>query len=174
MNKTINIDVFSPSSIRAALRELRQYQDRLERKAEELRRRVAELIRIDAQAVFDYSVADDRMDEGIIIGGVDVEVQTNGDVTLVIASGKDVVFMEFGAGVFYNGSVGSSPHPLGAGLGYTIGSYGNGNGAKEVWGWRDDDGFHLSHGAPASMPLYKAVMNARNDLEQIAREVFST
>jgi hypothetical protein len=83
--------------------------------------------------------------------------------------------MEFGAGVYYNGAVGSSPNPLGTGLGFTIGSYGKGNGRKEVWGYRGEDGeIHLTHGAPASMPLYKAVQSVSRDIARIAREVFAS
>jgi hypothetical protein len=83
--------------------------------------------------------------------------------------------MEFGAGVYYNGAVGSSPNPLGTDLGFTIGSYGKGNGRKEVWGYCGEDGeIHLTHGAPSSMPLYKAVQSVLRDIARIAREVFST
>ncbi len=175
MNRTIHIDVLSAASINAAVRELRAYQDWLRRKADELRERVAYFIAKDASAVFNTAVADDLIGEGAVIGSVDVVVEDKGDFTVVIANGEDAVFMEFGAGVYYNGSVGSSPNPLGAGLGYTIGSYGDGKGAREVWGFKGADGeLHLSHGTPASMPMYKALMSVRQDLERIAREVFST
>ena len=82
--------------------------------------------------------------------------------------------MEFGAGVYHNGSVGSSPHPLGLALGYTIGSYGLGLGARNVWGFTDEYGdFHLTHGVPAQMPLYNAMMATMDEVEQIVREAFS-
>lgn len=185
MNKTITIDVFNPSSIDAAIRELREYSKRVERKTDELRRRVAELIQAQAQAVFNTAVADDTFKivvrggedtpENPRIGSVDVTIEDNGNVTLIIAHGEDAVFMEFGAGVYHNGSVGSSPNPWGADLGFTIGSYGKGNGRKEVWGFRGADGeIHLTHGAPASMPLYRAVQSVSRDIVRIAREVFST
>lgn len=175
MNKVIRIDVFDPASIDAAVHELQEYKKRLERKADELRNRVAELIREKAQTDFYYAIADDLINEEAVIGSVDVVVDDRGDYTLVIANGEDAVFMEFGAGVYHNGSVGSSPNPLGAGLGYTIGSYGLGNGAKNVWGFRGADGeIHLTHGTPASMPMYKALTSVAQDIENIAREVFST
>ena len=176
MSRTIYVDVFDPSSIDAAIRELRDYQKWVEQKTAELRERVAELIQNEAQMTFYSAIADDLINEGAIIGGVDVTVESQGEnITLVVANGEDAVFMEFGAGVYHNGSVGSSPHPLGAGLGYTIGGYGKGNGAKEFWGFVGQDGeFHLTHGAPASMPLYKAMMSVADDIERIAKEVFST
>ena len=175
MSRTITIDIFNPASIDAAVKEIRDYADWVKRKTDELRERVAYFIAKDASAVFNTAVADDLIGEGAVIGSVNVVVEDNGNMTLVIANGEDAVFMEFGAGVYYNGGVGSSPNPLGAALGYTIGSYGKGNGAKAVWGFKGDDGvLHLTHGVPASMPLYRALQSVVNDIEQIAREVFSS
>ena len=176
MSKTITIDVFDPASIDRAVNEIREYSRWVQRKTDELRERIAYFIAKDASAVFNTAVAEDDMREGVITGNVEVSVEPQGDnTTVIIASGKDAVFMEFGAGVYYNGSVGSSPNPLGTALGFTIGSYGKGNGAKEVWGYYGDDGeIHLTHGAPASMPLYKAVQSVSRDIARIAREVFST
>lgn len=152
-----------------------RYRDSLRAKAEELRERVAYFIAKDASAVFNTAVAEDDLWEGVITGSVEVSVEPGGDgVTLVIANGTDAVFMEFGAGVYYNGAVGSSPNPWGANLGFTIGSYGLGQGKKEVWGYMGEDGkIHLTHGTPASMPLYKAVQSVSRDIVNIAREVFS-
>ena len=176
MSKTITIDVFDPASIDRAVNEIREYSRWVQRKTDELRERIAYFIAKDASAVFNTAVAEDDMREGVITGNVEVSVEPQGDnTTVIIASGKDAVFMEFGAGVYYNGAVGSSPNPWGTGLGFTIGSYGKGNGRKEVWGFKDADGtVHLTHGVPASMPLYRAVQSVANDIERIAREVFST
>lgn len=175
MSKTITIDVFDPASIDAAVKEIRAYGQWVQRKTEELRERVAYFIAKDASAVFNTAVAEDDMHEGVITGSVQVSVEPGGDnTTLIIADGKDAVFMEFGAGVYYNGAVGGSPNPWGSGLGFTIGSYGKGNGRKNVWAYTDGDGqIHLTHGTPASMPLYKAVQSVSQDIVQIAREVFA-
>lgn len=175
MNKVIHMTL-DPASIDAAILELRAYQDRLRNKANELRERVAYFIAKEASAIFNTAVADDLIGEGFVTGSVDVSVESRGEnVTVVIASGEDAVFMEFGAGVYNNGSVGSSPNPWGAELGFTIGSYGKGYGAREVWGYRGSDGeIHLTHGTPASMPLYRAVQSVSGDIARIAREVFST
>ena len=175
MSKIINVSL-DTASINAAVQELRDYAKWVERKTEELRERIAYFIAKDASAVFNTAMAEDDLWVGAITGSVDVSVEPQGDkTTIIIASGKDAVFMEFGAGVYYNGGVGSSPNPLGAALGYTIGSYGKGNGAKAVWGFKGEDGIlHLTHGVPASMPLYRALQSVVNDIEQIAREVFSS
>ena len=173
MNTMIEISL-DPAGIDRGIEALKAYQKRLEKKARELRWRVAKYIAEYAQPIFRSAVADDLIGESAIIGNVYVTAQENGNMALVIAHGKDAVFMEFGAGVYHNGAVGTSPNPWGAELGYTIGSYGKGNGRKEVWGYKDAEGLHLTHGTPASMPLFNAVMAMEKDLQKIAREVFST
>lgn len=175
MSRTIHVNILDSRSIDNAIRELKEYSTFVQAKALELQERVATMIANEARMTFNSSMRGDLINESLMLADVSVTVENDGDYTLVIASGEDAVFMEFGAGVFYNGSVGSSPHPLGAGLGFTIGSYGKGNGAKQVWGFTDANGeFHLTHGTPASMPLYKAVESIRQNIVQIAREVFNS
>lgn len=181
MSKTIHLDPFDPASVSACIREIEAYKKWVEAKTAELQERVATFIANYAGPIFNTSIADDTFkvvqggqttSEGPRIGNVRVYVENNGNTTLVIASGKDAVFMEFGAGVLYNGAVGTSPNPLGSGLGLTIGSYGP-NGAKYTWGFVGEDGqTHLTHGVPASMPMYRATMAVVNNIVEIAREVF--
>ena len=89
--------------------------------------------------------------------------------------GEDVMFVEFGAGVYYNGNPGNSPHPMGAELGWTIGSYGYHNGLKEYWHYRNDEGkWRTSHGTEAMMPMYKADVEIRQKFASIAKKVFGS
>lgn len=93
--------------------------------------------------------------------------------TLVL-EGAEVLFIEFGAGVHYNGSVGSSPHPLGAQNGFLIGTYGMGNGSRRVWGYYAESGeLVLTRGTKATMPMYMADQEIIRNVVRIAREVFS-
>lgn len=91
-------------------------------------------------------------------------------------SGKDVLFVEFGAGVHYNGSLGSSPNPKGLEFGYFIGSYpGQSHAGDDYWWYTDDSGRrHMTHGTKAAMPMYSASESIRGHFASIAREVFST
>lgn len=176
MNKTINVSL-STESVAEAIRQLKAYKKWLERKADQLRERVAYFIAKDASAVFNTATAEALIGEGAQTGNVEVVVDDRGDFTLVIANGEDAIFMEFGAGVYANGPVGQSPNPLpiATEMGWTIGSYGKGNGRKMVWGFKDADGqLHLTRGTPASMPMYKAITAVVDDLEQIAKEAFSS
>ena len=82
------------------------------------------------------------------------------------------MWVEFGAGVYHNGSPGSSPHPHGAELGMKIGGFGKGNGKKEVWGFYENGELKLSRGTPARMPMALAITTVCNDIQSIAKEVF--
>ena len=86
--------------------------------------------------------------------------------------GEDAAFVEFGAGVHYNGEAGSSPHPWGADLGFTIGSYGMHQGLNDYWFYKEDGEWKKSHGTPAEMPLFRAGQAMRNNLMRVAREAF--
>lgn len=103
---------------------------------------------------------------------VDVTVTDKDNVSIIIANGEDAIWVEFGAGVYHNGSAGGSPHPKGSSLGFTIGGYGKGMGKKSVWGYYEDGDLRLTHGTPAVMPMYNAVKTVCDNISAIAREVF--
>lgn len=176
MSRTIHVDVLSPESIDAAVKELRDYARWVERKADELRQRAADFLAIAAQSGFNTGVSEVLLGEMSVPGDVTVSVESNGNISMVVAFGYDVAFMEFGAGVYYNTPVGSSPNPLVTenGLPYTIGSYSTYNPGKTTWAFTDINGNkHVTHGTPASMPMYHARQLMLAELARIAKEVFS-
>lgn len=166
----------STTDIDRAIKELADYKQEILRKTDLLRERVAERLAEEAKKGFAGAVVDDV----ILKGGthapkyaqVDVSVNTRGAVTVVVASGEDAVWVEFGAGVYHNGSAGSSPHPHGAELGFTIGGFGKGNGKRQTWGYYEEGELKLTHGTPANMPMTRAVTTVCNEIAQIAKEVF--
>ena len=173
--KVISIGL-SASEIERAIKEIEKYKQDFQRKVDLFRKKVAEKIADEAQTKFSSSGVDDLLRGGTRQAEVSVNVSDNGDITLVIANGEDAVWVEFGAGVYYNGSVGSSPNPYGAEAGLTIGSYGKGNGKREVWGFYETPGdpttLQLTHGTAATMPMYNAVQSIIPQIVIIAREVF--
>lgn len=176
MGKKVISFGLSESEISRALKELAEYKQEILRKTELLREKVAERLADEARSGFTGAV----VDEQILKGGsaspkyaqVDVSVDNRGSVTVVVAKGEDAVWVEFGAGVYFNGSPGSSPHPRGVELGMTIGGFGKGNGKKETWGFYEDGELKLSRGTPARMPMSRAVTTVCNDIQEIAKEVF--
>lgn len=169
--KVIRFELTS-KSIDKAIHELKRYKQDFMRKVELLRQRIAEQLAKEAESGFNGAIVDDLVKGSPRIAQVGVTVDDRGTVTAVVASGEDAVWVEFGAGVYHNGSPGSSPHPHGAELGFTIGNYGKGNGKKRVWGYYEDGELKLTHGTPATMPMARAAMTVCQDMEKIAREVF--
>lgn len=162
----------STSEINRAMKELADYKQEILHKTELLREKVAERLVDEAKNGFSGAVVDDLTRGGQRFAQVDVSVDNRGSVTVVVASGEDAVWVEFGTGVYHNGSPGSSPHPHGAELGMTIGGFGKGNGKKEVWGFYEDGELKLTRGTPARMPMALAVTTVCNDIQSIAKEVF--
>lgn len=169
MAKKISISL-SEKSIQNAIKELNQYKNDLKRKNDEFVKRLAELgIPIINQNIASAAGDSDKSHNTYI------KINSFGDYSqaTLVCEGHDLLFIEFGAGVFYNGSVGSSPHPKGAELGYTIGSYGKGQGKNDFWFYYADSGESvMSHGTESTMPVYKASIDIMQNIRRIAREVF--
>ena len=90
-------------------------------------------------------------------------------------SGANILFIEFGAGVFYNDqALHSSVHPQGVELGYTIGDYGRGQGARNAWSYRDASGqWQTTTGQRASCAIPKAMSEMVDKVLQTAREAWA-
>ena len=176
--RVIEINLFDTKSINKAIKEVKDYQEWLLRKTDELRLRIAELIQTEAQQGFDSAVMSVEAKTGSVIKpSVSVTVKDDGVTTAVIAHGEDAVFVEFGAGVYYNGSSGSSPHPKGADFGFTIGSYGYGLGNRRAWAYyeipNDKSTVRVTRGTPTQMPLYSAYEHVIQQIPSIVMEVYS-
>lgn len=174
-SKVLRADL-SESGIQRLIDQLEEYSRSLESKAQRLRERIAEVIRWSAEDGFMTALTSD-----IFYGGepplsdVMVTVEDDGDLTIVIAQGERAVFVEFGAGVYYNGAAGTSPHPAGEEHGFLIGEYGIGHGKQNVWALPGSTREKpiLTHGTPAAMPMYHGVQEALAVMAELAREVFS-
>lgn len=162
----------SEREISKAIRELEQYKQEIIQKTDLLRERVAERIAELSRSGFAGAIVDDLVKGGQRTAQVDVSIDNRENVTIVIASGEDAIWAEFGAGVHHNGSPGSSPHPKGSEMGFTIGGYGKGMGKKDTWGFYEDGELRLTHGAPATIPMYNALKTVCDEISEIAREVF--
>ena len=175
MSKTIKFGL-SPSEIQRAINEVEKFKTDFLKKVDIYRKRIAEEIAVQASIYFDNSVMDDVINGSPRKPDVSVDWSDDGKIAVVVANGEDAVWCEFGAGVYHNGSVGSSPNPYAKDLGFTIGSYGKGRGQQKVWGYYTDPenktGLVLTHGTPASMPMYNAAQEVLRKSVEIAREVF--
>ena len=170
----------SVEGINDALKQIEAFKKSLDEKMRKLRERVATRIAWSASEGFSSALVSDVVKGEPEVNDVSVRVEEDGDMTLVIADGEKAVFIEFGAGVYYNGAVGQSPHPWVNGEspnpaigGFTIGSYGRGNGAKNAWAYYDENGqVTVTRGTPAAMPMYHGLQDALAVIRDLAEEVF--
>ena len=176
MSKTVIRFGLSQRDIARAIREVNKFKAEFQKKVDNFRDRLANEIAEQASLNFANSVMDDVVDGSPRKPDVKVSVASNGNVTVIVAEGEDAMWCEFGAGVYHNGAVGTSPNPYGNDLGFTIGSYGKGYGKRQVWGYYTDpenkEGLVLTRGTPASMPMYNAAQEVMRKAIDIAREVF--
>lgn len=173
MSKTIEIDLFKDGSLEQAIEEINKYADEIERKNKVLRDTIANRIAEELERNLASAITSDMAKGGSApANDTVVSVKTVGNQSVITAEGNQILFIEFGSGVYHNGAVGSSKHPKGAELGMTIGSYGYGNGKKTTWGYYNDGELLFTHGTPTQMPFYKAVSTVINEIPEIAKEVF--
>lgn len=175
MKKHKIVVTLSKSGINNAIKQLEKYRQELAQKESKLRERVAERLIAEINKNFADVIADDLTAQsgGARTASARAEKAENGDTMIVYVKDEDVVWCEFGAGVYHNGSAGSSPNPYGNKLGFLIGTYGHGQGKKEIWCFKDADGEKkFTHGTPASMPMYRAVQAVIPEIPKIAQEVF--
>lgn len=151
------------SSIDKAIKELHEYQTWVKQKTTQLTERLATIGAMEATVRFSRAYYDGEKD-----AAVSVEPIPNG--WKIVASGKDVCFLEFGSGVYYNGSEPYPERPSGVDK---IGEYGQGKGKQDTWGfYADGGGLVLTHGTPAAMPMLHASRVMEQEITRIAREVF--
>lgn len=168
--KTININLYDFDSIQRAIEQIQNYRFDLNNKCAVFVRRLAEVgIPVIDQKI-SSAIGDSSKNHNTYI-----KINSFGPYSqaVLIVEGKDLLFIEFGAGVHYNGNSGGSPHPKGKEMGYTIGSYGKGQGKNDFWFYYADSGEAvMSHGTESTMPVYKAGIEIRRQVLKIAREVF--
>ena len=180
----LKVSLFKKGDIDRAIKEVEKYQHTLNSKGEIFVRRLAEV----GIPVIDARIARAQGDSDPKHYTY-VRLYSYGDYSeaQLVVEGKDILFFEFGAGVHFNGAAGSSKRVEadyesdvldyhisgGKEMGYTIGSYGKGQGKNVHWFYKADNGdVIMSHGTEATMPLYSATMEIINNIERIAREVY--
>lgn len=180
MGKTTIPIELSETGIDNALKAVAQYKREFRQKCTEVIRRVAERIAQEAQSGFNGAIVDDLTEQSGMprTANVSVSVENRGDYFTVVANGKDAVWVEFGAGVYHNGSAGTSPNPFAqTATGVptppiAIGTFGK-YGTRQAWGFYEDGVLKITHGTPATMPMYNAVQTVSREVKEIAKEVFA-
>ena len=106
---------------------------------------------------------------------VSVEFRIENNTMIISASGEQVCFLEFGAGVYYNGMM-NYPIPLPEGI-VGIGEYGKGWGKRSTWFYYKNgdksQGAIGTHGTKASKSMYETLCLICEKALDVAREVFN-
>lgn len=168
--KTIKIEL-DPGSVDKAIAELKDYrkdlQDRLKILIGRLVQDGVDIARIQVLA----SQGDSKS------AYVDYLVDSTGEIikASIFLQGKDALFIEFGAGIYYNNG---NAHPQAAEFGFGVGTYPSEHPPNRAinpgyWWYSDEDkNKHLSLGTEATMPIFHAGETIRNNLIQKAIEEF--
>ena len=162
MPKRIVINGLSQENLNTAIKEVRQYQQWVLQKENELRMRLASLGATVASIQFSRAIYHGTND-------VSVRVDNTGSVAVIYAEGEAVAFIEFGAGDRYGHG-----HPQAGEFGMGPGTYPS---DKGLWnnpkGWWYGNSQH-TYGNPPAMAMYQAVQAMTEQITMIAREVFGT
>jgi len=159
----ISVNAFDQKSIDNAIMELETYSRSLDRKAQELCERLADMGALYAEWNF----------SGVqYAGDIDYHITVEkgeGNTYLIKAQGQTVLFMEFGAGIRHGGG-----HPQAAEFGMGPGTYPGQKHALDPKGWWFRQGKNKIHtyGNAPGMPMYNAAKDLRNEILTVAQEVF--
>ena len=86
----------------------------------------------------------------------------------VTAQGEAVCFIEFGAGVHYNGGGETYPYKKPQGI-VGIGEYGKGLGKNDFWYYKKNK----SYGNPAQCGFQKATSKVKENIQKVVNEVLN-
>lgn len=169
MNLAIN--PLDPRSIESAIARIEDLSKRIQKLETELPKALAEFGVMEAQVRFDSAAYDILINGAGTIANITVEAVPIDGGYSVVANGKEVCFVEFGAGVFYNGSepyLATRPPQI-----KKIGEYGKGRGKRRVWGYYSDftGNLMLTRGTPASNSMYYTAKEMQRRLTAEARRI---
>lgn len=148
------------------LRRIEEYKNGVQRKANELARRLAEMGATNVSLMFARAIYDGQNDFNVTVE------DTNSGGYKIVVNGETVAFVEFGAGVTYGYG-----HPQAGQFGVGPGTYPSGKGhwndPKGWWIPQDKGGGH-TYGNPPNMPMYNTAADLRREMARVAREVFNS
>ena len=149
----------APSSIDAAIKQLEDYSKDLDRKAQELCKRLADMGAMYAEWNFSGVLYAGDIDYNITVDRVDANTYA------IKAKGETVLLMEFGAGVKHGYG-----HPQAAEFGMGPGTYPDGKGHwndPKGWWFGEKGNWTHTYGNAPGMPMYNAAKYVGECLDSI-------
>ena len=161
-----------PDSIEKAIKELSDYRYELLKKVDLLMDALLQDGLIESTNRLASTIGDSH---DAVTGKEIILDEEDKIVATIFLYGPDALFIEFGAGIYYNNG---NAHPEAAVNGYGVGTYPSEHPPNRAinpgyWWYKGDDGArHLSLGTKASMPIYYASETIRNNAVKRAVEIF--
>lgn len=161
---------FSEEGLRSLAKQIHDYRTDIESANDRFVRRLAE----EGFDIAQMSIqSTDHYDKDKPIGTLDIVTDQTGKVSScrLVFSGEQVLFVEFGAGFYYN----KKENPWSANYGYGVGTYPGQTHANDPEGWSyrgNDDKWHHTKGTEATMPMFNADMSIIEKFVEIAKEVY--
>lgn len=162
----------SANEFRKLADQIHDYRIGLQEKCEEFAYRLSEIGLQKAE-----SILIEHVDTGQTIGSLRVENNSDGKVTkmAVVVESNAILFLEFGAGVKYSGTKNPKADELGYGPGTYPSNKGHWDDPNGWWYQKEEDGeWYHTYGTKACMPMYKASVEMRDKIVEIAKEVFAS
>jgi len=160
-NEVLEINIYDRASINRAVNRIEKIKQRIQN-IDTYIQQLADIGVAVAEEAFTGALTNPDFTEG-----VEVEAIPTDNGYTITASGSEVAFIEFGTGVFYNGSE-SYPGTRPAGI-VGIGEYGKGHGKNPEW-WTGD---HITHGHYRSAGMYSAQKAMVEQAINIIEEIFN-
>lgn len=168
----------SVREVQNAIKEIKAYQNDLNRKCEELCRQLT---------VAGYKMALQKVSESplgkTIVIQSEISPKKAGCKAILFAVGEikesegyepfnTLLAVEFGAGIYHN----ATPNPKADDFGLGVGTFpGQIHAFENGWYYLGEDNeWHYTHGVKATMPMYFAGKEMREKVIEIARQVFRT
>ena len=164
MRKTVISCKLDKEDIDRAIKELKQFKQDFLKREKQLIEGLAKIGLKEASVRFTTAMYDGTND-------VSVRLDEINNGYAIVADGKAVAFIEFGAGVYHNTNE-PYPKPRPDGI-VGIGEYGKGMGKRKAWGYKNEnDELVITRGNPAAMPMWYASEEIKNSVLRVVREVF--
>jgi hypothetical protein len=175
----ITLNPYDLQSIEQAYKDVLKYKRWLKSKEKELLKRLGAIGVNIARIEFDTTIALANAEIHARLEPVTVNSNVTDNLLVISANGKDVAFIEFGAGVKYGygypqttatGKRSGRPDDV-----VGIGEYGEGHGnnPKGWWYSKNGESYH-SYGVQPAMAMWEAEKQIIEQVTSIVREVFKS
>ena len=175
--KIISVNLFDSDSIQNAIKQIEQYRDDLPRKCQEICRRLSEI----GEQTALVAISESPQGKAVTLR-VDINPSKMGCQAMIIGTGKTVtddkgrvynllLGIEFGSGITLN----PAENPLASDFGMGVGTFPDQVHAYDPQGWMylgKDGKWHHSYGVKSTMPFYKSMLEIKQNVDKVVKEVF--